>query len=261
MDNALLSENKTKEHTNMYSVAPRFTKMYANGKEMSLGVNYQYIDYDDQTDNLRNSVKIHIPSAFINYSGRVKIIMYAIGLTLQHNSMAVNTEHERTEFNDTYLCPQANLMWAISPEHGTLFTIMYQRGVSSMPYSVVNGYKNYSTPTHYTTGNPTLHTPSDHQLMARFAINGHMAMTMMYYREEDAIYYDHGTDEAGTTWSKPFNANYEYVVGLRTEITQSPAKWWNTKIQVGVQQLRFSSDKETLNGKLCGKLWLDTILS
>lgn len=259
--NALSSENKTREHTNMYRIASQYTKMYANGEKMDLGVNYQFIDYDDQTDNLKNSVKIHIPSAFVNYSGHFKKIMYVVGLTLQHNGMTVNTEQQCTSFNDTYLCPQANLMWRINPEHGKMFTIMYQRGVGDMPYSVVNGYKNYSTPTHYTTGNPSLHTPSDHQLMARFAINRHIAMTMMYYREDDAIYYDHGTDEGNITWSKPFNADYEQVVGLRTEITQSPAKWWNTKIQAGIQQLRFSSSKETLNGKLCGKFWWNNILN
>lgn len=259
IDNGSYLDNKTKEHTNMFRIAPRYTKMYANGNKMKLGVNYQFIDYDDQTDNLQNSVKIHVPSVFINYSGRVKKIMYAVGLTLQHNSLAVNTEQQRTSFDDTYLCPQANLMWTINPEHGTMFTLMYQRGVGNMPYSVVNGYKNYSTPTHYTTGNPSLHTPSDHQLMARFTINRHIAMTMMYYREDDAIYYDHGLDEDDITWSKPFNADYEQAVGLRTEITQSLTKWWNTKLQVGVQQLRFASSKETLNGKLCGKFWWNNI--
>lgn len=252
---SLLSESRTWEHTNMFSIAPKYTKLYAGEKKLYVGAGYQHINYNDENGNVGNIVKIDIPSAYINYSGTLKNLMYAIGVTFQHNRMTVNTEQSFTIFEDTYICPQANLMWTIDPKRGTMLTIMYQRGVDNMPYSVVNGYKNYSTPTHYTTGNPSLRTPSDQQLTARISFNRHIALMLMYDREDDAIYYDHGVDDDNTTWSKPQNANYEQVVGVRTEITCVPAKWWNTKVQAGIQQLRFASPKETVNGKCCGKLW------
>lgn len=67
--------------------------------------------------------------------------------------------------------------------------------VSDMPYSVINGCKNFSTPYHYTTGNPDLQTPTSHEVMARFAVNNHISMMLMYGREINPIYYEHGVDE------------------------------------------------------------------
>ncbi len=108
------------------------------------------------------------------------MVMYSAGLTLQYDRMSVRTAEETTLFDDVYLCPQANLMWMINPQKGRMLGFMYQCTVSDMPYSVINGYKNFSTPYHYTTGNPDLQTPVSHEAMARFAVNSHISMMLMY---------------------------------------------------------------------------------
>jgi hypothetical protein len=254
-DGVQLVENGTKETTNMYHASSKYSKKYKDGKELDMGGNYQYIHYNDITSGLENTLNAHSTSLFLNYSGRIKMIMYSAGLTLQRNSMEVLTSGNKTQFNDTYLCPQANFMWMINPQKGMMLAVMYQRGVASMPYSAINGYKNFSTPNHYTTGNSSLRTPSDHQLMMRLSLNRNVTVMFLYDRIADDIYYEHGIDENNITWSKPYNADYNQVMGARVEFTHTPTKWWKTKVQCAAMQNRFSSLEETISGKISGKFW------
>ena len=250
-------ENSTQEKTNMFQFYPKYTHKFNGGKELKIGANYQFIRYNDETYGLGNNADAHTTSAYANFTGMTKSIMYSAGLTLQYNRMDVQTAEETTFFDDVYLCPQANLMWMINPQKGRMLGVMYQCSVSDMPYSVINGYKNFSTPYHYTTGNPDLITPTTHEVMLRFALNRHISMMLMYGREINTIYYEHGIDgqNENITWSKPENGKYRRMLGGRVEFTYNPTKWWNTKVQVAAMQDYFVSQKETMKGKWGGKFW------
>lgn len=256
-------ENTSSSHvgkkTNMYRIAPKFVEKTANGSELNFGLDYQYIHSSDETEGQQNEMKGYIPSAYVNYSGSMKNFMYAIGLTWQYNHMDVNSNDAKSSYSDNYLCPQANLMWMLNAKKGTMLALMYQRSVDNMPYSVLSAYRNYSTPNHYTTGNTSLRTPSDHQLMLRFALDRHLAFSLMFDRIKDDIYFAHGVDEQdpNITWSKPENANYNQLMGARVEYTISPVKWWKTKLQSAIIKLRFSSPEQIVNGKCCGKFWFN----
>jgi hypothetical protein len=50
-----------------------------NRCQLKLGVDYQYIHYWDGSDQLANRMYGYIPSAYINYSGRIKNLMYGLG--------------------------------------------------------------------------------------------------------------------------------------------------------------------------------------
>lgn len=253
------SVDSTREKTNMFRFNSKYTHKFIGGYELKAGVDYQYISHHDKTDGLTNNADAHIPSAYVNFSGRVQTLMYSAGLTFQYNRMEVRTAGEATLFNKAYLCPQANLMWMINPKRATMLALMYQCTVSDMPYSVINGYKKYSTPYHYTTGNPSLRTPQSHELMARFALNRHIAAMFMYARESDPIYYEHGTDEQNEniTWSRPENGDYRKMLGVRVELTFTPTKWWSTKIQAAAMQDKLVTETETLKGQWGGKFWWD----
>lgn len=256
-NNLRVSADSTMEKTNMFRFTPKYTHKFAAGKELKVGVDYQFIRYNDRTDDLANHADAHIPSAYANFSGRAKALMYSIGLTLQYNRMEVRTAKQTTLFDDFYLCPQASLMWMINPKSGTMLGIMYQSTVSDMPYSVINGYRKYSTPFQYTTGNPSLVTPKEHEVMARFAVNRHISAMFVYGRESNPIYFEHGIDEQdeNITWSRPENGQYRRMLGARIEFSYTPVKWWNTKIQAAAMQDKFVSDKETLKGQWGGKFW------
>ena len=258
-DTESISSNHIGKKTTMYRVAPKLVEKSVNGNELKLGLDYQYIHSYDETEGQQNNMNGYIPSAYINYSGSVKAFMYAFGLTWQYNHMSVNSNGEKSNYSNNYLCPQANLMWMLNPKTSTMLALMYQRTVESMPYSTLSTYRNYSTPNHYTTGNTSLRTPSDHQLMLRFALDRHIAFTLMYERIEDDIYFAHGIDEQepSATWSKPMNANYNQAVGARIEYTITPTKWWKTKLQSAIQQMRFSTSEQVVTGKFCGKFWLN----
>lgn len=256
-DNVRVSADSTQEKTSMFRFNPKYTHKFAGGKELKVGADYQFIRYNDRTDDLTNHADAHIPSAYANFSGRAKVVMYSVGLTLQYNRMEVRTAGETTLFDDFYLCPQASLMWMIRPKCGTMLGIMYQSSVSDMPYSVINGYRKYSTPFQYTTGNPSLLTPREHEVMARLAVNRHVSAMFVYGREANPIYYEHGVDEedADITWSRPENGKYRRMLGARIEFSYTPVKWWNTKIQAAAMQDKFVSDNETLKGQWGGKFW------
>lgn len=254
-----MSHSHVGKKTNMYRVAPKFVEKAANGNELNFGLDYQYIRSSDETEGQQNEMKGYIPSAYVNYSGSVKKFMYALGITWQYNHMEVNSNDVKSSYSANYLCPQANLMWMINSKRNTMLALMYQRSVDNMPYSVLSAYHDYSTPNHYTTGNTSLRTPSDHQLMLRFALDRHLAFTLMYDRIKDDIYFAHGIDaqDPNITWSKPENANYNQMIGARVEYTLTPVKWWRTKLQSAILQSRFSSPEQTINGKCCGKFWFN----
>ena len=256
-DNIRTYENSTKEKTDMFQIYPKYTHKFDGGKELKTGADYQFIRYDDETAGLKNNADAHIASAYANFSGMAKTLMYSAGLTLQYNRMEVQTERETTFFDDVYLCPQANLMWMINPQKGRMLGLMYQCAVSDMPYSVINGYQNFSTPYHYTTGNPNLYTPTSHEMMARFAVNRHISMMFVYGHENNPIYYEHGIDEqnGNITWSKPENGKYRRMLGARVEFSYTPAKWWNTKVQAAAMQDYFESQTEAMKGQWGGKFW------
>ncbi len=252
-----VSADSTKEKTHMFRFKPKYTHRLADGKELKVGADYQYIRYNDEAGGMENNADAHVPSAYANFSGRTKALMYSVGLTLQYNRMEVRTAGETTLFDDTYLCPQANLMWMINPQKGTMLGLMYQTTVSDMPYSVINGYRKFSTPNQYTTGNPSLRTPRQHEVMARLAVNQHISMMLLYGRQSDPIYYEHGVDEqnANITWARPENGKYRQMLGARVELSYAPTKWWSTKIQAAAIQDRFVSEAETMEGQWGGKFW------
>ena len=250
-------ENSTQEKTNMFQFYPKYTHKFNGGKELKVGANYQFIRYNDETDGLSNDADAHTASAYANFTGMTKSLMYSAGLTLQYNRMDVQTAQETTFFDDVYLCPQANLMWMINPQKGRMLGVMYQCSVSDMPYSAINGYKNFSTPYHYTTGNPNLITPTTHEVMARIAVNRHISMMLVYGHEINPIYYEHGVDaqNESITWSRPENGEYRRMMGARVEFTYNPTKWWNTKVQAAAMQDYFKSKTETQKGQWGGKFW------
>lgn len=253
-DNVASTDDKTHESTNMVSVEPKWTSSYNNGNELQVGANYQYIG-QAITTNDDISTKAHTASAYANYDGSWKSLMYSAGLTLQYNYMKVSQQGTATKIDNTYLCPQANLAWVIDSKHQTMLTLMYQRRVEDMPYSIVSDYRNYGSYSHYTTGNPSLKTPNMHIFDIRFALNRHFTFAFSCMYEDDAIYYTHGVDADNplVTYSRPENGNYERSIVGGVESSLNPAKWWTTKLNISIQQTKFSSPAFTANGKACGK--------
>lgn len=249
--------DSTMERTNMFRFNSRYAHKFAGGKELKVGADYQFIRYYDKSNNLTSRADARIPSAYVNFSGMAKTLMYSAGVTLQSNRMKVHTAGDITLFDDLHFCPQASLMWMINPKRGTMFGVMYQSTVSDMPYSVINGYQKYSTPFQYTTGNPSLLTPKENEVMVRFALNRHVSAMFLYHREANPIYYKHGIDEQNDniTWSRPENGKYRRMLGARIELSYTPFNWWNTKIQTAAMQDKFVSDNETLKGQWGGKFW------
>lgn len=75
----------------------------ADIRELVAGSDYQFIAYNDETDGLRNNADAHSASAYANFSGVVKMVMYSAGLTLQYDRMSVHTAEETTLFYDVYV--------------------------------------------------------------------------------------------------------------------------------------------------------------
>lgn len=253
------SENSTKEKINMFQFFPKYTHSFSPTNKLEGGAFYRYIRYNDRNNELRNNADAHVTSGYANFSGMAKKMMYSAGMTLQYNGMDVRTSGIRTSFDDFYLCPQASLMWMADPQKGRMLGLIYQCSVDEMPYSVINNYKNYSAPYHYTSGNPNLSTPIQHEAMVNFAFDSHISMVLMYVHMTKPIYYEHGVDaqNQNITWARPENGRYRDLFAARVEFSYSPTKWWKTKFQTSAMKDIFVSKTETLKGKWCGKFWWD----
>ena len=256
-------DTNTKERTNMFRLIPKYTHNFANGDKLEIGAGYQHIHYHDETEELGNIAYVNVPSAYANYSGRYKRIMYGGGLTVQYNNMEVRTQNVKTTFNDSHLCPQVMLAWMINPQKNRILRLMYQNTINDMPYSVINSFRVYSNPNYYTTGNTSLTTPQRHSMMVGFSINRHWQTEFMCDYVKDPIYYAHGIDEEDgrITWARPENGQYERTLGVMIEANYTPTKWWRTKFQAAAMQVRFATPKETINGQMSGKFWWNNIFN
>lgn len=256
-NNIPIYDNTTQEKTNMFRVQPKYTLNFDDGKELIVGTNYQFIRYNDESDDLRTDADAHTASAYANLSGGTESLMYSAGLTLQYNRMDVHTADDATSFGKLYLCPQVDLIWMIDPEKERMLTLLYQCSVDDMPYSAINGYKNYSTPYHYSTGNPNLQTPTTHDLTARFDLNSNIAVTLMSLAELNGIFYVYGIDpqDENITWTRPENGKYRIGISASAEASYRPAKWWNTKVQVSALQVTSEYASKKVVGQWFGKFF------
>jgi hypothetical protein len=255
-DGQRLAESHNKQVTDMYRIAPKWTKVFANRGQLKLGVDYQYIHYWDGSDQLANRMYGYIPSAYINYSGRIKNLMYGLGVTLQHNEMKILTEGVKTVRKDWHLCPEANLMWMVSKKKHLSLALTYQHSVDEMPYSVINGYHNTDYANHYTMGNPSLKTPDNDQFMLQFTGGRHFNLMLLYNYAQNNIYYAHGIDGSNlaVTYSRPENSNFEEYYGLQMELHGDPTKWWTTKGSISLLNRHISSPTLSNHGKPVMKL-------
>lgn len=247
----LSAEHNTRESTYMYCIKPKYTHELGRNKSLEFGSKYQYIDYDDTAENRESSGRMHVASGYANFSERNKTIMYSIGLQLQNNSMKVTSEQNTTSFNDTYLCPWGSFRWTIHQKSGMTLLLTYRHTVEDMPYSVINQYKKYTTPNSYITGNPSLTTPTNHQMMLDFSFNKHIDLTFFYHRLKDPIYYTHGIDANNNsiTCVKPENGRYEQSFNVRLEFSYSPTKWWRTKLYSAIDKTDLATKEEKMSGK------------
>lgn len=250
-------ERRTRERTQMYSFAPKYTQKLEHNMELKAGLSYQYISYHDASASLTNDMNGQVVYGFLNLSGGSENLMYEVGTTLQYNRMDVTTNDMKTVNRKVYFCPQVSLMWVINSQHHTMLRLMYERNVEDMPYSVINSYRNYSDPSHYTTGNPSLKTPSDHQVILNLLLNRHLNFMLMYQRIEDIIYYTHGVDQdlPSVTWAKPANGKYEQLLVASAEWNSDVMKWWNMKLRAAAVQDKTSMPEKTVTGNCSGRFW------
>lgn len=251
IENNVRNSFHTKELTDMLRLTARMTKRRSNGTELQTGTNYQYIHKSDADNRYCNLMNGHTTSAFLGLSGNKKNVMYSANMTIQYNAMNVETDGKNSSKEDFYLCPQGELMWMINPKKGSSLMLMLQRSIETMPYSAINGYKFYDDPTHYTTGNTALSTPYDDEMTLRFNVNRHLAFMFIYERDHNQIYYQHGVDadNPNISYSRPMNGDYEQMLVAMVEYTNNPAKWWRTKGEVSLLQVKSVTQEYNVSGK------------
>lgn len=261
--NGVVSINDdSKEKTNLVRAKITWNKKYANGGNLKVGLNYQYIGNHAYSDNSIEYIG-NVPSAFINYSGQYKRITYAAGITTQYNWVKVKDDGVSTIRDKFHVCPQVNFMWYLNQRRDMSLQIMYQQGIGTMPYSVISASHHYSTSSHYDTGNPNLQTPSDNQFSILFNLNRHFSFIFMGDYEKHPISYSHGidADNPDVTWSMPDNGKYRLGTGFGAEYNGKPLSWWLMKVQAQGYQIKFSSDENYSKGSMCGKFWWNNLFN
>lgn len=248
--------NATNEKTDMFRFSPKYSLVLnEKGNQLQFGGDYQMVHYTDKAQKEGAVMDALTPSAFVNYSAQIHQLMLSAGLTLQYNKMTVKVEDVENTNDNWVLCPQLNLMWILNKKFSTSLMVMYQRGTEAIPYSVINTYKKYDTYNHYTIGNPTIKTPTEDQWVVRFNANKQLALTLMYYRNGNSIYYMHDVDEnqSDITYSKAANSHYEAISMATLEYNDNLTKWWKIKAEAGIMNTKSCSQTIKNNGFPCGK--------
>lgn len=249
-------ENSSKDFSNMLKVDIRWSKLYNKGQRLILGSNFQHMETNTYAYS-RINYRANIPSFFANINGSRKKFMYAVGMTLQGNMIMVDENGITSSNNKWVFCPQVNLMWMTDMKRNSSLAFMYQRGVNTLPYSVISDYRYFDSEFHYTSGNSKLKIPDEHQFALQYKFNSHILIMLMHYYIKDYIYYTHGVDETmgNVAWSRPQNCKYEARTTIGTEFNYRPSKWWLTKIRISGDQIRFATKDYTTIGHWCGKIW------
>lgn len=249
------SETASGDVTQMYRMKPKLTFALGKTSRLQNGLDFRYIRNKNTLPSTNIIADSYTPSGFINYQTQIGKWGINGGFTLQYSDLEVCAYEVKNDLRNWYLCPQVSLMYMLNPRKNIMAMLNYQRSVEQMPYSLLNNYRAFDTPTHYTTGNTQLMLPTTHQLMLQLNLRGHVVITGVMMRRNDAIYFAHGVDEnnPSLTYSRPMNSDYELGFGANVDFIYKPTKWWRTKASASFMKIKFEAPDLDNHSKPTGK--------
>ena len=251
-----ISENYSRQNTNMYKGDISFNKRFNSGYALNTGVDYRFIQTNYTLSNEYNSYgksksSGQMPSVYSEFSGSINKLQYQLGVRVQQNKIRYEVPGTDIDNSNSQwgIFPSVNLMYMLNPEKGHLFMLVFKRSIEDIPYSAISPYKNFTSNYFYTTGNPDLISPKQNMLLAVFDLFNSITLNGMYMHTLNQIYFatEIDSDNPLQSYTIPKNGKSESTLGIGLEGRADIAKWW--KLKVSARYMSYSANTELYNVK------------
>lgn len=251
-----ISENHSRQNTNMYKGNISFNKKFQSGYALNIGADYRYIHTNYILSNRYNAYEKsksngQMPAVYSEFSGARNNLRYQLGVRIQQNK--IQYEVPGTNINNSHsqwgVFPSVNLMYMLNPEKGHILMLSYKRSIEDIPYSAISPYKNFSSNYFYTTGNPDLISPKQDMLFAVLNLFNSVTLNGMYMHTRNHIYFatEIDADNPLMSYTIPKNGINESILGIGLEGRIDIAKWW--KLKASARYMSYLAHTELYNEK------------
>lgn len=219
------------QNTKMLRFKPMFIGNVLHG-QCKIGLDAQFIWFDDRQSSLCGKMKSKSPSVFIEYEGQLSDrFQYGAGLRYQYNKMSVSQEDKNNTISHGGVYPNMQMMYIINPQKGHFFNMMFEYATQEIPYSAISTYRIYNSPYYYIVGNPNLNIPTQWSLTGMLTLFNKLSLTIGTTHLKDDVEYITKTDsqEPNISFDQAINADRIRTYLMALEVMIKPTKWWIAK--------------------------------
>lgn len=238
-----IGQASTKQETDMVRIRPTWYKVFNGKSQMSAGLDFRYIHYDNASSNAIASVNAvmtsYTPAAYATYYGSIgRSLGYNVGVRVQYDNMTVKMNgggrNAGTTINTYKKCnvnPSLSVNYAINKNKGHSLYFSYSHYVGEMPYDAISTFRNYDEADHYTVGNPEINPESGHYAGLTLTMFKNYSLNVSYSYYKNSVYYtnDVDPDDNNILRSMARNTDHESLFSVGLEQKVSPFKWWTLK--------------------------------
>lgn len=276
-------KSSVRQVTDMLRVRPVWTQVMRNGSELTAGLDFRYIHFDEQTGSgltggIVSTAVCRTPSAFVSYSGKLgRELWYDAGVRLQYDDMTVSADgvvdgspvRTVNDYGKWSVNPSLSLTWNFNRGKGHSLYLSCEHYVDELPYDAISSFRRYDEVNHYTVGNPLIKPMSGTSVGMTLTMFSKYSVFVRCYYDKNGIYYTNGVDpdNGELLRSMPRNARHERGLTVGAEQRLRPAGWWILKASErfmlysgdtpdwnvsGQTHWRFSVDSDFRFGKTSG---------
>ncbi|GAB3947264.1 TonB-dependent receptor [Spirosoma harenae] len=198
-----------------------------------------------------------IHAAYLNYRKDWGRLAVQGGLRTENTQIAGrqlgNPEVAETSFTRNYvgLFPTAFVSYKLDSAGANTLTTSFSRRISRPNYQLLNPFLAYRDQYSFTMGNPYLKPQYNNQMELKYQHKQYVGIALQYSQFTDIIFQL--TQAVGDIFiNRPDNVASGHILSLNTNLSVSPAKWWNVNANVMLATLKLNgmAYSERLNPRL-----------
>lgn len=202
----------------------------------------------DYNKTNRFQYKENINAAYVNFNREFKWLTLQVGMrvenTIAQGHQLGNKEKPDSSFKKNYtdVFPTAYLMFKLDSANDNTLSINYSRRISRPAYQDLNPFLFYMDQFTYRAGNPFLKAAYTNRIELMYRFKRYFTATAFYDHANDMIMQ---TVEQTDNFFIDRNANIGKSdnIGILTNVTLDPAKWWMLNLHADYIYSIFKSDQ------------------
>lgn len=230
------------KNNHLLRLRPIYTHTFETlGSQLTVGGDFQLIDLKEKTsDNLVPAdMRAYTPALYTNYKGQKGMAMYSLGLRYQYNWLSTTQGKQTYTHKFGSLYPTLSIQYMIDPQKGHMLMCQSERGALQIPYSIISEYREYQGHNLYSTGNPSIKTPTTWQNILMVQLWNQLGLSTMYIHIKSPIGFNTQVDPTNSSvyYTRPINGNYQSVLAFAIEWNKPITKWWKLKLSSSLTML------------------------